>query len=274
MSSRAAPSTRLPTRELSRRELLQRAAYLTAATYALSLTPAEKALALLDAASEVNPLVRETYLGLAAYVFPGNDPYSVKQGVTADGPGGVDSRAMPAFLDALDKYIPASALTHEGLPLGPAAASVLNGFALQVDPGSAAGPFPAPFANLALESKSEVFRQLEAEAVFSSAIPEINFLAGVIITFAAEMFYSEAGHFDWRTRKFEGEPVGWKLSGYGGPSNGHAELRGYYQGVRAFRRESDVAKLFLDGACCLKKPKKGVHGRPRGRCKKRAKGKR
>ncbi|HEX8648074.1 MAG TPA: hypothetical protein VF715_14360 [Thermoleophilaceae bacterium] len=262
------------TGELSRRELLQRAAFLTAATYALSLAPAEKALALLDAASEVNPLVQETYLGLAAYVFPGNDAYSVKQGVTADGPGGVDTRAMPAFLDALDKYLPASALTHEGLPLGPAAAAVLNGFALQVDPGSAGGPFPAPFANLTLQNKNEVFRQLEAEATFSEAIPEINFLAGVIITFAAEMFYSEAGHFDRRTRRFEGEPVGWKLSGYGGPSDGHAELRGYYQGVRAFRRESDVGKLFPDGACCLKKPKKGVHGRPRGRCKKKAKGKR
>ena len=273
MSSGVAPNPRRSTEGWSRRELLQRAAFLTAATYAMSLAPPSRAMALLDAASDVNPLVKETYLGLAAYVFPGTDAYSKQQGVTADGPGGPDSPAMPLFLDALDKYIPAGALTHEGLPLGPAAAAVLNGFAMQADPSSTSGPFPAPFANLTLANKSEVFRLLESEAVFSSAIPEIDFLAGVIITFAAEMFYSEAGHFDKRARTFEGQPLGWKLSGYGGPSSGHAELKGYYQGVRAFRRESDVYKLFPDGACCLKKPKKGVHGRPRGRCRK-PKGKR
>lgn len=240
-----APSAGDPTFGWSRRQLLQRAAFLSAAAYAISLAPGTRALALLDnAATEANPLVVDTYKGMAAYVFPGTDAYSKQQGVTANGPGAVDGPAMPKYLDALNKYIPAEALTHEGVPLAEAAAAVLNGFTLQVDPSAVAGPFPAPFANLTLANKNNVFKALEAEAVFSTAVPEIDFLAGVIITFTAEVFYSEAGHYDYKTRTFTGEPLSWKLSKYGGPADGHAELRGYYKGIRSFKSKSDVDKFF------------------------------
>jgi hypothetical protein len=238
------PKAGPPTEGWSRRELLQRAAFLAAATTAMTLAPGSRALALLDAGPDVKPLVRETYLGLAAYVFPGNDPYSIQQGVTAPTPGGPDTRALPRFVDGLNKYIPAEALTHSGLPLADGAAAVMNGFSLQVDGSSSGGPFPAPFANLTLANKNEVFKALETEANVSTAIPEVDFLAAVIITFAAEMFYSEAGHYDFHTKTFDGEPLGWKLSGYGGPADGHAELKGYYQDIHAFRRRSNVASLF------------------------------
>ena len=257
----------------SRRELLQRGAFLTAAAYAISLAPGSRAVALLaEAAPEVKPLVRDTLLGLAAYVYPGDDAYSKHQGESAAGPGGPDSRALPVFAEALNKYLPAGALSNTTLPLADAAAAVLNGFAMQVNPASSAGPFPSPFANLTFAEKNEVFRQVETEAAVSGAVPEVDFVAGVLITFAALIFYSDAGHYDWRTKTFDGVPLSWELTGFGGPADGHPELRGYYRGIRAFRRESDVAKYFPNGACCLKKPRKGVHGRPRGRCKKPAKG--
>jgi hypothetical protein len=39
--------------------------------------------------------------------------------------------------------------------------------------------------------------------------------------------------FDKATKTLTGRPVGWTLSKYSGPAEGHKELKGYYQGRRS-----------------------------------------
>src|SRR5690606_14764032 len=149
-------------------------------------------------AAELNILTRNTMAGVAAFSVPGNDLFSIGQGVTTlAAPGGVAARA-DAFLGYMfDNFLPlpgASQLaTSVGLPLrgvtikladgtqadlGAAVTEVLasldsvplslllalllNALALTVRPGSAVGLLPSPFARLSWRDKARVFQLLEA----------------------------------------------------------------------------------------------------------------
>lgn len=74
------------------------------------------------AAEALRLLATDTYRGLASWVVPGPDPYSVAQGVTDDRPGGVDAAADRFLMEGLDGLLP--------LPdtlVGPAARALARG---------------------------------------------------------------------------------------------------------------------------------------------------
>ena len=51
-------------------------------------------------------LTRDTLNGLVAFVTPGDDPYSVAQGVATTGPGGIAAGATDAMIETLDRVVP------------------------------------------------------------------------------------------------------------------------------------------------------------------------
>lgn len=98
--------------------------------------------------SGLNPvlaeLARDTITGLAAFVIPGNDPYSAAQGVAAAGPGAVAARTPDFLLSSADYFVPVpdgfarsvvSALRtgSEGFPIPPELLGVPLTLARQVD---------------------------------------------------------------------------------------------------------------------------------------------
>lgn len=50
-------------------------------------------------------LARDTFSGLAAFVVPGNDPYSVAQGVTSPKPGAIAAKTTQFLLDSADNFV-------------------------------------------------------------------------------------------------------------------------------------------------------------------------
>ena len=186
---------------------------------------------LLEAARAASSdMVTDTLLGLAAFILPGSDAYSVAQGESAPGPGAVDSGALKAFVTSLDEFVPASVVgvVNTNVPASNGVATLLNSYALQVNP-AASGPFSSPFANLSFKQKAAVFQRFEADQTASAQAPELKFVAGILPGFVAFVFCSEAGHYDAATRQLAGRPVSWTIADYSGPAEGHAELKGYYQ---------------------------------------------
>lgn len=219
-------------RGLSRRALLVRGGAL-----ALALTHAADVLrvrgALGEALAADADVVRETFAALMAFTVPGPDPYSVAQGEHTREPGGVDGGAAEALIATLDRAAPP-------LPTPQLVAGMLNSEALAVAPAAAAGPFAAPFARLTFAQKAEVFRRLDAPD-HPSAGSALAYLGYVLLAAAAQHAYNEAGVFDRETRTLRAEPVGWRLTGYTGPSDGAAELVGYWHGHRSARTAAAYA---------------------------------
>lgn len=209
------------TASLSRRSLLARTLAATAALAALPETLSRAGLA--DAAAAAGPdLVADTLNGLVAFVVPGPDAYSVAQGESTVEPGGIDARATEALIVGLDSsysFQPTLSASVSGL---------LNGIALAVDTGAAAGPFSSPFANLTFARKASVFAILEGDPSFAPLRP----LVGILPSLVAFLSYSEVGVFDPRTRSLVGRPVGWELSSYDGVADGRDELIGYFENRR------------------------------------------
>lgn len=162
--------------------------------------------------------------------------------------------------DALDKALQVVLRNDETVPLSALIALLLNFEATAVEPTALVGPFLAsPFANLAFESKAEVFHRLEQTdsdlvALLDRAAPEplkdsvsglVKFAAGIVLEFAAFAPYTEYGVFDPGTRQARARPVGWDLSRYlpgrMTPVDGHPELRGYYQGRRSTATAPEIA---------------------------------
>jgi hypothetical protein len=100
-----------------------------------------------------------------------------------------------------------------------------------VNPAATGGGFPSPFARLSFAEKAKVFELWEGEP--SADGSEMRFLAGILPGVVCLVAVSEAGVFDPQTRTATKRPVGWQITGYSGPSDGHAELKGYYRGLRA-----------------------------------------
>lgn len=136
-------------------------------------------------------------------------------------PGGVDAVVTDIFiltLDALVPFVPNFSAT---------VAAILNGVAQVVNP-AVTGPFASPFANLSFGEKAAVFALLEGGQIDPSLKP----LAGALPQFTAFLAYSEAGVLDPVTGALTAIPLGWTLTGYRGPSDGHDEFKGYYQNRR------------------------------------------
>jgi hypothetical protein len=195
-------------------------------------------------------LVRDTFNGLAAFVFPGDDPYSRAQGEHAAGPGAVAAGAADALTEDLDRYLPQPDTVQPNdrtVPLSGAVANLLNVVALSVNPAATGGSFPSPFARLSFAEKAGVFRRLEEESdlpddrlpqPFTQASGNLAFLVGVLLPYVGLLAGSERHVFDPATRSLTGRPVSWQISGYQprGPVEGWDEHRGYYRG----RRQADL----------------------------------
>ena len=183
-----------------------------------------------EALAQSADLTHDTLSGLVAFMFPGDDPYSAAQGVTAPGPGGIAANVVATFIQNLDQYVPAGTpLTGDrSLPASSGVATLLNSYANQVNPAAAGGAFPSAFSRLSFAEKAEVFKRFESEA--AAADTEVRFVAGILPGFAAFLSFSEAGVFDPATRGVTKRAVGWEVASYVGPAEGHREHLGYWKG--------------------------------------------
>jgi hypothetical protein len=186
-----------------------------------------------EAAAAAGPITRQTMEGLLAFVVPGNDAYSQRQGVATGRPGGVGAGAAPFLERTYDEALPLPLIGNGldiSLPGSILVATLLNEKALVVNPLTALGPFLSPFANLSFDHKAEAFQRLEEDTpLFDGTI--VRFLINTTPTLAGFVAYSEAPRLDRATRQLTGRPVGWDLSSYPGVSDGWDELKGYYRGV-------------------------------------------
>jgi hypothetical protein len=164
-------------------------------------------------------VVHESLDGLAAYVVPGNDPYSLAQGISASGPGAVAARATDGFIEVVDAIAPVTAAGNSATVAG-----VLNALATQLNTQNPTSGFRSPFAGLSFGRKRAVFASLERDPAEA-----FRYLAAVAPALIALLTYSEYGVLDRRTHRLRGTPVGWRISNYGGVADGHDELRGYYR---------------------------------------------
>jgi hypothetical protein len=240
--------TRRETGRLDRRTFLARAGVLGAATALWQVPGLLRARGWYDVAYAQEPdLVRDTLNGLVAWVWPGDDPYSVAQGDSEPGPGAVAADTTSLLIESLDNFLPQPhipGLTEdETMPLSGAIANLLNTVALTVNPVATGGQFPSPFARLSRAEKAEVFRFLEEDSglpdadlpqPFSRASGNFEFVAGILPGFVAFLAFTEWHAFDPATRSLTTRPVGWDHSGYQGdrvvPAEGWDELQGYWQG--------------------------------------------
>jgi hypothetical protein len=243
------------TTPLDRRQFLQRAGVLGAAT-ALWQVPGLLRLRGWDVpayAQEAN-LVRDTLNGLVAFIWPGDDEYSVAQGEATDHPGAIAADTTTILIQSLDEFLPAPdgpgpLANDETVPLSGAIANLLNVVAATVNPAAAGGAFPSHFARLSLAEKAQVFATLETDnGVPDSDLPEpltattgnFRFVAGILPGFVAFLALGEWSTYDAETRTLTGRPPGWEHSGYQGnrtrPVEGWDEFLGYYQGRRKATR--------------------------------------
>ena len=185
-------------------------------------------------------LTRDTFSGYAACIVPGDDEYSVAQGVSTPEPGAVGAGAVRPMIATLDDFVPAPLVagsTGLTLPASDGVATILNQLALEVNPG-AGGAFQSPFARLSFEEKAEVSRRFETAPQFQDT--EFAFVAGILPAFPALLGYSEAPVYE--EGELTGRPVGWDLCRYDGPSEGWDEFKGYYRGRRRARRAHRFVK--------------------------------
>jgi hypothetical protein len=216
--------------ELSRRTFLQRTGL---AGLAFALPGLLRMHGLVEEAlAQTADVTEDTLNGLVAFMFPGDDAYSVAQGQSAAGPGGVAANVVRTFMGNLDNFVPAGTASSgdKSIPASSGVATLLNGYANQVNPVAAGGAFPSAFARLSFAEKAEVFKRFEAEA--AAADTELRFVAGILPGFASFLAFSEAGVFDPATRGVTQRAVGWEVASYGGPAEGHREHLGYWKGNR------------------------------------------
>lgn len=227
---------------VTRRVLLERAAAAGLLAGLAQLPALLDAKGLLEEAkAQSADLVVDTFNGLAAFILPGDDPYSVAQGESAKGPGAVGSGVVAPFIRALDDFVPLAALGPDAtLPSSGGVASLLNRYATEVAPAASGGAFPSPFARLTFAQKAEVFKRLESDPAFDGTA--LKFVGGILPGFIGFMAASEAGVIDPKSREPTSRPVSWELSKYGGPAEGHPELRGYWRGHRAASKSARVKR--------------------------------
>jgi hypothetical protein len=187
-----------------------------------------------DAANVVVPggddYVDQGFNALAAYVLPGNDPYSVQQANTSALAGGVAAGTADMLKATYDDAFNVSVAPTLGVNLPGA-----GGIAVVLDIATRGkyllqsfGPFQHPFANLTYAQKAQVLAALDESTLLRGS--PIGFAFGTFITLATLGAFTETAVFDPSTRRLTGIPVGWQRSKYGGVSNGWPEYKGYWQG--------------------------------------------
>lgn len=219
---------------LTRRSFVERAG-LTGLAVALAQLPAlldAKGL-LADALAQSGDVTEDTLSGLIAFIFPGDDDYSKAQGDTVQGPGGLGAGTLPVFIRNLDAFVPVAVpgAGTQTLPASGGVATLLNQYALDVNPAASSGSFASPFARLSNAEKAAALQRFEADPSWDNT--EFKFVSGILPGFVAFLSWSEGGVIDPATRQPKSAPVGWKVSNYTGPAEGHAELRGYYHSHRS-----------------------------------------
>ena len=187
---------------------------------------------LATAAAQSPDVTADTLSGLVAFALPGDDAYSVAQGESHPGPGGIAAGAVPALIETLDQYIPAAAFgSREGaIPASGGVATALNDYALSVNPTAAAGSFASPFARLRFAEKIEALRRFESDPIHENT--ELRFVGSILPSVAAFLSFSEAAVWNRPGRVLNGRAIGWDIAQYATPSEGQAEKRGYWKGNR------------------------------------------
>jgi hypothetical protein len=215
---------------VSRRTFLHRSGMLGLALAVPGLLQARGLIE--EARAQTADVTADTLNALVAFILPGDDAYSVAQGQTAPGPGGVGSGVVPEFTKNLDNFVPAGTASSgdTSVPASGGVATLLNAYASQVNPAAVGGAFPSAFARLSFAEKAEVFKRFESDA--AAADTELRFVAGILPGFAGFLIFSEAGVFDSATRSVTQRPVGWDIASFGGPAEGHKEHLGYWKGRR------------------------------------------
>jgi hypothetical protein len=189
-------------------------------------------------------LILDTYNGLAAMLWPGDDAYSVAQGEWNDRPGAIAANAGRHTVAALDSLLPEPYTElhsdRRRVPLSGSIASAINSVALTVDPAPTGGAFPSPFARLSFADKAAVWRILEedtrqvTELDPGHSLGVLQFVFGVLPAFVNFLAFSEIDVYDPTTRTVSRRPVGWDHCGYLGqrtePVEGWDDFLGYYQG--------------------------------------------
>lgn len=230
---------------LTRRQFLVRCGLLAA----LAEVPELLAVSKWSPAHAQSPdLVRESLNGLVAFVLPGDDPFSVAQGQSAAGAGGVAAGATQAVIDVLDHVIPApdTALANDQtVPLSAAVAGLLDAVGVLVNPLAllaGSGPFLSPFARLSFTDKARVLQMLEGLDLPDAVLPQpltrvsgnLSYLFAILPSLVAFCSAGEAGVFEPATKSLRTRPVSWQLSNHrpNGPTEGWDEFKGFYQGRR------------------------------------------
>jgi hypothetical protein len=212
---------------LTRRRLVSSAAATLAATLLAPVQPVTWPARFLEDANALEAdVVRDTINALIAFITPGNDRYSRAQGTRVRGPGGIGAGATDSVLALLDFV--ASDSAGEPVATSGSVAAVLNAAAERVSPDAARGGFVSSFARLSFREKRKAYRHIETDPGLVSAR---GMLATLPVAVSA-IVYSEAAVLDHDTGKLRGTPVGWRMSGYGGPADGRREFRGYWRGRR------------------------------------------
>ena len=194
--------------------------------------------------AEDTDVVLDTYNGLAAMLWPGNDAYSVAQGEWNDRPGAIAANAGRHTVVVLDSLLPepyTDLHSDRGkVPLSGSIASAINTVALTVNPAATGRGFPSPFARLSFADKAAVWRILEQDIRQVTDFDPMHSLGvlqgvfGILPALVQFLAFSEIDVFDAATRSLTRRPVGWDHCGYLGtrlePVEGWDDFLGYYQG--------------------------------------------
>ena len=233
---------------LTRREFVTSLGGLAAATMAVAALPEVLGRRGWWSAAYANDadVVLDTYNGLAAMLWPGNDAYSVAQGEWNERPGAIAANAGRHTMVTLDGLLPEPYTEFHSdrgqLPLSGSIASAINSVALTVNPGATGGAFPSPFARLPFADKAAVWRVLEedtrqvTELEAAHSLGVVQFVFGVLPAFVNFFAFSEIDVFDPVARTVTRRPVGWDHCRYLGertePVEGWDDFLGYYDGQR------------------------------------------
>jgi hypothetical protein len=151
---------------------------------------------------------------------------------------------LPLPVETLDDALGELLANDETLPLSLVVALLLNLVATQVNPLAVSGAFLSPFARLSFAEKGAAFALLEGPdadlvAALDTQLPQplrasvsgiLRFVGGALLEFPAFASYNEWAVFDPARKRLRATPVGWRLTGYDGVSDGWDDLIGYYQG--------------------------------------------
>ncbi|WP_030672092.1 hypothetical protein [Streptomyces rimosus] len=165
--------------------------------------------------------------------------------VTAAADAGIGlPRQLPPELGRLDAALRLLLRGDEKIPLSLVAAVLLGVLAAQVNPAAANGLFLSPFSRLSYRDKARVFELLEHTdsdlvALLDTHLPQplrgsvsglLKYLGSGLLSLVTFGCFTEHAVWDAGRRDITALPVGWRLTGYDGRTDGLDDFKGYYQG--------------------------------------------